>query len=777
MLTQFKLIRNVGKFHSAKASPDLKRLTLIYAENARGKSTLSAILRSLKTGASNAILERSRLGTTENPHVVISTDSENPTHIFQSGGWNEIYPDILIYDDTFVEANVCSGLNIDSDQRKGLTGLILGSVGVSLKNKYDSLAAQIRDHNVGLTLLETKLSGIREGTPMETFCNLVAIQNIEADITQKESDLRAIQASAEIGIRVAFTEVGLPSIDKDGLKGLLTKGIDHFATDALEKLREHFNHLGKEGEPWIAQGVDFATKEQITGQTEISKSLSQSSDDPNCPFCGVGLEASSLMPLYKVYFGEEYKKLKFEISSALDSCKQLHSAAELLNFERSLSSQRGLSEFWKQFLEGIPQTLDSANILKIRQTAFEVMKKLLLQKQISPLEPIYMESAEEAAIDAYNTIREANKKTQEQLLGFNGKIEELKNSTNSSSLPKVTEELTKLRLVQARHRAEVIPVAAEYNAKLLRKKECEDSREQVKLELNEYRNKVFPTFHDEINKYLESFGTTFTISKIEERNTNSGPTCDFVFQINGSQVPLESDGSSPSFRSALSAGDRNSLALAYFFATIDCEMDTSSKVIVIDDPASSLDDSRTFATARIVKKLATTCNQVIVLSHHKMFLGKIWHNSKCEKCAFHLVREADDSQIYEWDIAKEAFTDHDITRKMLDDYLSNPGDWSPYEVAKGVRPFLEQFLRIACGPALVQPGFILGKSFINECETKLASGAPIIKSAEDIRELEALVEYFSCFHHQGGAAIVQSPINDTELGTMVKRAINYTARI
>ncbi len=48
MINQLQLIRNVGRFDNvAVANLPLGRLTLIYAENGRGKTTLAAIFRSL----------------------------------------------------------------------------------------------------------------------------------------------------------------------------------------------------------------------------------------------------------------------------------------------------------------------------------------------------------------------------------------------------------------------------------------------------------------------------------------------------------------------------------------------------------------------------------------------------------------------------------------------------------------------------------------------------------------------------------------------------------
>ena len=61
MLNALRLLENVGQFDSAKGGLlPLAKLSLLYAENGRGKTTLAAILRSLITGEPLPILERKR---------------------------------------------------------------------------------------------------------------------------------------------------------------------------------------------------------------------------------------------------------------------------------------------------------------------------------------------------------------------------------------------------------------------------------------------------------------------------------------------------------------------------------------------------------------------------------------------------------------------------------------------------------------------------------------------------------------------------------------------
>src|SRR5262249_36473650 len=134
MINRIRLIRNIGKFASVAPAANiaLTPLTLIYAENARGKTTLSAILRSLAKGDPLPIVERRRLTAQNPPHVVIECDGGPPAAMFDNGTWNRALPNMEVFDDNFVAENVCSGLEVGPEHRQHLHELILGAQGVAL---------------------------------------------------------------------------------------------------------------------------------------------------------------------------------------------------------------------------------------------------------------------------------------------------------------------------------------------------------------------------------------------------------------------------------------------------------------------------------------------------------------------------------------------------------------------------------------------------------------------------------------------------------------------
>lgn len=107
MVRRLSLLQNVGKFDNVNAGAGFPfaRLTAIYAENARGKSTLAAVLRSLAGNVPDLITERRRIGSQHPPRIVIDLDGGAPA-IFENATWSRHEPGIAVFDDVFVAENV-----------------------------------------------------------------------------------------------------------------------------------------------------------------------------------------------------------------------------------------------------------------------------------------------------------------------------------------------------------------------------------------------------------------------------------------------------------------------------------------------------------------------------------------------------------------------------------------------------------------------------------------------------------------------------------------------
>ena len=72
---------------------------------------------------------------------------------------------------------------------------------------------------------------------------------------------------------------------------------------------------------------------------------------------------------------------------------------------------------------------------------------------------------------------------------------------------------------------------------------------------------------------------------------------------------------------------RNTLALAFFFASLDQEGQLAQRIVIVDDPMTSLDEHRALTTVQEMRRLLTRVSQIVVLSHSKSFLCALWEGA------------------------------------------------------------------------------------------------------------------------------------------------------
>jgi wobble nucleotide-excising tRNase len=148
MLQRIISILNIGRFQKCTAIGDVtfRRFTLIFGENGRGKTTLCAIIRSLFTNTPALIIGRKTLGSLGLPEIQILTTNGNVA--FRNGTWNAAYPDIAVFDGTYVSENVFAGDVVHTDHRRNLYRVIIGAQGVTLASRLNELEEQIKAKNI-----------------------------------------------------------------------------------------------------------------------------------------------------------------------------------------------------------------------------------------------------------------------------------------------------------------------------------------------------------------------------------------------------------------------------------------------------------------------------------------------------------------------------------------------------------------------------------------------------------------------------------------------------
>ncbi len=764
MINRLQLIRNVGQFESVSGAAGLAltRMTLIYAENGRGKTTLGAILRSLGTNDPMPILERARLGAAHPPHVVLECTGGPQAAVFQNGAWNRSLDGVVVFDDQFVDQNVYSGLVVGADHRQRLHELILGAQGIVLNRRLQDFVLRIEAHNGELRARASAIPTTeRGGLSVDEFCNLPDRADIDATIQDAERILAAAREQDSVRTTGEFVPIALPDFDVETIQAVLQRDLPALGSGAAARVQSHLELIGERGEAWVAEGMQRLPPPDAAGIDA-------------CPFCAQGLGGSEVIAHYRAYFSADYESLKRTVADAAASNTRIHGGDVPAAFERAVRMAVERRLFWSRFCEVPEIEMDTATVVRLWREAREAVAAALTAKQAAPLERATLSSEARAAIAAYQAHRANIADLSRHLQEANNAVRVVKERAAAGNPVALAADVARLKAVKARHTTPISDLCQEYLAEKAAKTATEEQRDQARAALDQYRTGVFPAYQTAINMYLGRFNAGFRLDSMTSSNTRGGSACTYSVVINNRSVPIggvSGAPGTPSFRNTLSAGDRNTLALAFFFASLDQDPDLATRVVVIDDPMTSLDEHRSLTTVQEVRNLTQRVQQIIVLSHSKAFLCAIWQHANHQTCTPLVVLEAaSGSTISGWAIGEDCVTEYDRQHARLREY--QPGDAARSRlVAQDLRHVLEGFLRRCC-PAHFLPGEVLG-DLRRRIRTQPSE---TILSANAVAELDAICEYANRFHHNTNPAWETETVNETELRGWVRRVLDYVGK-
>lgn len=763
MINCFRLIRNVGTFDSAAPSAvAFAPLTLIYAENGRGKTTLTAILRSMASGDARPVAERHRLGATHPPHVIAdygAARAQTPT--FQNGAWSQTVPEVSVFDDTFVDQNVYSGLVVGPEHRQNLHELILGTRGVALVRELQERVDEIERHNQALREKSSAIPTAARGSySVEAFCALEPRAEVESELDEIRRKIDAAAEKIPIRDTAAIAGLTMPAFDPDTVHGVLATTLAELDQDAAAKVQAHLGRQGTGAQSWVEQGLSRI--EHGEGQA--------------CPFCAQDLQGSPVLAHYRAYFSESYARLKRSVQSALATIRTTHHEDVPADLERQVSAINKRRQFWSRFCELPALEIDTAPVTAAWRNARDHIIAALDAKHATPLDAHSLSEAAQSALREYAEQTAELSRLNAVIAAANEAIALVKEQAAGADTAALAKDLAALEALKSRYEPSIARLCDALLEERARKVATEARRERAKRALDLHRVSAFPGYETAINLYLSRLNADYRVDQVTATNTRGGPACTYNVLINSLSIPVSGGATRDaerSFRNTLSAGDRNSLALAFFFASLDGDPDLADRIIVIDDPVSSLDEHRTLATAHEIRRLTSKARQVIVLSHSRAFLCRVWSGADPDStAAMEIIRDRDGSTLAPWAIDRDALTEHDRRHVLLRDFLDGGGA-DPRETAQSIRPLLEAFIRVAY-PQHFGPGVLLG-AFRGVCAQRVGTAEEVLDAADTL-ELRELVEYANLFHHETNPAWQTAAINETELRGFVRRALDFTRR-
>jgi wobble nucleotide-excising tRNase len=184
-----------------------------------------------------------------------------------------------------------------------------------------------------------------------------------------------------------------------------------------------------------------------------------------------------------------------------------------------------------------------------------------------------------------------------------------------------------LSTARTRHTPAIKQACDAYQTMQGTKTELENDKAQTRTALDQHTDQLIARYGQSINRYLERFNAGFSITTPTYTYRGGPPSSSYQIVINKTPVDLgdaTTPLAQPSFKNTLSAGDKSTLALAFFLAQLEQDPDRGQKIAVLDDPFTSQDEFRRLNTIFEIKKLGADVKQVVLLSHDPHFLKQLW---------------------------------------------------------------------------------------------------------------------------------------------------------
>jgi len=297
---------------------------------------------------------------------------------------------------------------------------------------------------------------------------------------------------------------------------------------------------------------------------------------------------------------------------------------------------------------------------------------------------------------------------------------------------------------------------------------------KVRDELDSYTSEILAKYGKNLNQHLKRMGVDFRI-KIENKAAFAGgrPSLEYYLCLRDHPIQLgrpSEMNEMPSFRTVLSEGDKSTLAFALFLARLDLDPHIDQKIIVFDDPITSLDAHRQSQTVYRINAIAKKARQVIVLTHDLLFARRLWHEcpDKSELKEFKIKRTKQGSSIVCWNLERETQGEYYQNYFTLADYLDYEYDGELLPVVRCIRPILEANFRLRW-PKEFHSKMCLG-DFI-ESIRESEPGSPLYSLLWLVDEMSDINSYCRRYHHSNPEADT-ALIIDQELRQYVGRTLD-----
>ena len=577
------VMRNVASYQDETILKTDKKVNLIYGLNGTGKSTLSGFLYNTRDSrysdcemeglrSTDRVLVYNQQFITDNFY-----ETENINGIFTLSKENKAATQAI--------GNARKELAKLSDEKLKITNDKAAS-----EKKYQK---QIQDFQKEVWKIKTEYSGgdrvleycleKMKGNKEVLFNYLLEIplseEKIEYTVETLKQEVSELQESEEKENYISEISFGVKHIEESPLLSKVIVGNKNSSVSGLIEL------LGNS--KWVDEGIQYV---HMDGEVA------------DCPFCQQKTVSKMFYNKLKDYFDESYKMDKAEIE------RLLHEYEDLMNRGLECIETKKKNSFFKKREKEIE--VCTANIHKV---LVENIGKLRDKLQ-NPGDVVLLQSVSKYEAQINEMIHSAN----DEIKAYNDKIENIKDSL--AAIKK------KFWALMRREYASVVELYR--NAEKTYKEELE--KYQRALEKNQGDETIQRNIIDQNQKRTVNIDEAVT--NIKNGLTDIGIT-DFTiekYSDDEALYHLKRDGVGGNVFKTLSEGEKMVISFLYFIELCKGENKTNSgvtnKIIVIDDPISSLSHIYVFNVGRLIHNefLRTSkYDQIFVLTHSLYFFYEL----------------------------------------------------------------------------------------------------------------------------------------------------------
>lgn len=541
MLSRIEEIHGVGLLHQANGkSYACHKATFIYADNGRGKSTLATILRSASTRNAGLIAAYKTVDGPLPPRVALQFENGKKV-VFENGTWSDQRPELVVFDGDFIGRNVHSGGAVGTDHRKNLLEFALGEAAVAARAAVDKATNESKEATDKVQSFVNQLLGYHPGLTCAQFEQLAQVSEIDIKIADLQKRLSAASNAASIQARPVPKLVTEPSFDITGLFDTLGLSLKDVHADAEKVVKQHVAKLGGDGaENWLSQGRQF-------------------SDGTACPFCDQDISSNDLVLAYQTHFNEAYSDLKVKVA-ALSSMVATGTATNSIDFfAQHVGVAVAQASAWTDQVPTQSIKFD-ADVARASLAAFrEFVADLAQRKSAAPTDPLGTEADKTKANTLWEQLLDPVRAANASIKAADELISAYKCQLVSDSVPVLQQQVQQLQAIKRRYDPKAIELFLQLNAARKIVETADKVKKAARDSLDGLMVATLGKYQMSINALLQSFGASFSINGMSANFRGNAPRSEYGLLLRGKSVPLE--GGPPSFATALSDGDKRTLAL------------------------------------------------------------------------------------------------------------------------------------------------------------------------------------------------------------------------